>query len=254
MKITIAGYGFVGKAHEAVLLKKQHEVSIVDPKLGATRVYDTNPEAVIVCVSTPPDEEGGCYIENVADVVRDTDPSVPILIKSTISLEGWRGLMSSFPEHKITFSPEFLRAETAEEDFRATKFLYFSHSGNYQFWHWLFGDVFGDGFACEIHNAEDLILGKYFRNAFLATKVSFFNQIFDLCERTGIDYKQVAKIIGDDERIGHSHTRVTPDRGYGGHCFPKDCDAIVHTADRFDVGLELIESSIAYNKRIRKQV
>ena len=47
MKITIAGYGFVGKAHEAVLLKKQHEVNIVDPKLGAKRVYDTNPEAVM---------------------------------------------------------------------------------------------------------------------------------------------------------------------------------------------------------------
>ena len=88
----------------------------------------------------------------------------------------------------------------------------------------------------------------------MATKVSFFNQIYDLCDKTGIRYEDVARLVGQDDRIGMSHTGVTPDRGFGGHCFPKDTQAIVSTADRFDVGLDLIESSISYNKRIRKQV
>ena len=254
MNITIAGNGFVGKAHQQVLKYNGHGINMIDPLLGPKRVYDySDTQAVIVCVSTPSAEDGSCDVENVADVIRDTDPSIPILVKSTISLEGWRGLMLAFPEHHITFSPEFLRAETAVEDFRNISHLYLSNNDDFNFWHNLFGEVF-TGLKTSIHDPEALILGKYFRNAFLATKVSFFNQIYDLCERTGVEYKDVASIVGSDERIGDSHTHVTPDRGYGGHCFPKDTSAIVHTADRFDVALELIESSIAYNKRIRKQV
>ena len=253
MNITIAGYGFVGKAHEAVLKQHGHTVSIVDPKLGPNRVYDSTSDGVIICVATPGDVDGSCYMENVSDVVRDTPTNVPILIKSTISLEGWRGLIKAFPEHNITFSPEFLRAETAEQDFKNTKFLYFSISGDQEFWSGLFSEIFYN-LKYYYEDTEALILSKYFRNSFLATKVSFFNQIYDLCDKTGIRYEDVARLVGQDDRIGMSHTGVTPDRGFGGHCFPKDTQAIVSTADRFDVGLDLIESSISYNKRIRKQV
>jgi UDPglucose 6-dehydrogenase len=100
---------------------------------------------------------------------------------------------------------------------------------------------------------EELILAKYFRNSFLATKVAFFNQIHDLCANTGVEYAAVRHIVADDPRIGHSHTEVTDARGFGGHCFPKDTAAIVHTASLVDVDLSLIKQAISYNRKIRKE-
>ena len=105
MKITIAGYGFVGKAHEAVL-KDKHEITIVDPAFNDNTIpQDT--DAVIVCVSTPPNAGGGCKMDNVYEVV-EASPDVPILIKSTISVEGWKMLVDTFPNRMLNFSPEFL--------------------------------------------------------------------------------------------------------------------------------------------------
>jgi UDP-glucose 6-dehydrogenase len=69
----------------------------------------------------------------------------------------------------------------------------------------------------------------------------------------GINYGIVSHLVSADNRIGRSHTSVTEERGFGGHCFPKDTAAISKTAELVDVDLELINSSIKYNKRIRKQ-
>ena len=101
---------------------------------------------------------------------------------------------------------------------------------------------------------RELILTKYFRNAFLATKVAFFNQIHDLCEATGTDYEHVRRSISDDLRIGNSHTRVTPNRGYGGHCFPKDAKAITYSAGLHDVDLSILQEAINYNNNIREDI
>jgi UDPglucose 6-dehydrogenase len=247
MKITIAGYGYVGKAYNALL--KDYDITIVDPKLGDNRV-SPDTDAVIICVATPQSDDGTCNMKNVFDVMSDIPIKVPVLIKSTISLDGWKELNEKYSEHMITFSPEYLRAATAVHDVLNTNMMYFSNTGKPLFWHNVFKHSVYDfkGFS---GSAEELILGKYFRNSFLAMKVAFFNQVFDLCDVTGIDYEAVAAHIGSDRRIGYSHTTVTPDRGFGGHCFPKDTSAIVETAKRHNVELTLIEEAIQYNKKIR---
>ena len=248
MNITIAGYGFVGQAHEAAL-KDKYSVVIHDPNLGYNASY-TQTDAVIVCVSTPSNNDGSCDMKNVFDVI-DQAPQVPILIKSTISLEGWQELKSRYPTHSITFSPEFLRAANAVEDFLSTREMYMG-GDDVGFWHAIFRVAFNDDrFTTHHALAEELILSKYFRNSFLATKVAFFNQVYDLCTATGINYDIVKHVIAQDTRIGHSHTEVTPDRGFAGHCFPKDTSAIVKTAQHVNVELSLIQEAIAYNKRIR---
>lgn len=248
MKILIAGYGFVGQAHYEVL-KKTQSVSIYDPALGYTELL-TNPDAVIICVSTPARENGSCNVNNVADVISKINEDVPILIKSTISLEGWRAIRDLFPKHKLAFSPEFLRAETAFEDFISTDHLYLGGDDT-GVWVSIFSKAFGNIMFSRT-NVEELILIKYFVNSFLATKVSFFNQIYDLCESAGVNYETVSIGIGNDPRIGHSHTTVTENRGFGGHCFPKDTQAITKTGQHFDVDLSLLKTAITYNKSIRK--
>tara|TARA_B100001769_G_C21875099_1_gene473429 strand:- start:287 stop:763 length:477 start_codon:yes stop_codon:yes gene_type:complete len=158
--------------------------------------------------------------------------------------------MEHFPDRDITFSPEFLRNNTAEQDLLNTKDFMFG-GGNINFWQSVFVNVLGN-ISIGIADPRELILVKYFRNSFLANKVAFFNQVYDLCEATGINYDAVATGIGADKRIGTSHTEVTKERGFGGHCFPKDIQAIIYTAKQNGVDLTLLKEALEYNKKVRK--
>lgn len=249
MKINLYGYGFVGKAHYETL-KDANDVNIIDPLYPDLKNNDFNADAAIICVSTPQHDSGACNINNVYDVISNIDKDIPILIKSTISLEGWRAIKEGFPHHSINFSPEFLRESNYLDDFKNMKMMYLSEE-RAQWWAKLFNPHFED-LKFVVARTEELILTKYFRNAFLATKVSFFNQVYDLCEATGVDYIEVMNGIAQDPRIGFSHTQVTTERGWGGHCFPKDTSAIVKTADQFGVDLSLIKDARKYNEKIRK--
>lgn len=245
MKIGIAGYGFVGKAHHE-LLKDKHEIVISDPAyIEYHKRLPQDVDAIIVCVATPERPDGACEMGNVYDVLETAPPGVPILIKSTISIEGWDFLVDMFPSMKLNFSPEFLRAATAVEDLKKMKKLLIGGT-TCDFWAKLFG------IDTEVADPKELILAKYARNSFLALKVSFFNQMYDLCKALGVEYNAVAHYTAMDERIGYSHTAVTKERGFGGHCFPKDTAAIVRTAQREKVELSLIKEAIAYNNRIKR--
>jgi len=68
----------------------------------------------------------------------------------------------------------------------------------------------------------------------------------------GLNFKQVHEVITDDKRIGRDHSNVTPERGFGGHCLPKDCEAITKTADLADVDLSIIKEVLSYNKMLQK--
>lgn len=247
MKIGIAGYGFVGKAHEGVL-KDYHDIIISDP---AKKMYGDlrHADAIIVCVSTPEGSHGGCHMDNVLAVV-DDNPNVPILIKSTISVEGWDMLTHMFPHSSLTFSPEFLRAASALEDFKNNNTILLG-GGNTGFWAEIFIAAMGK-INISVAKPKELILTKYARNSFLALKVAYFNQMYDLCDKLGVDYEQVRMYTTIDDRIGESHTTITDERGFGGHCFPKDTKALTVTADKNKANLTILEQAINYNKEVRK--
>jgi UDPglucose 6-dehydrogenase len=250
MKITIAGYGVLGKAHETILGHK-HELRLADPLLLGKTVQEfaDDTDGVICCVSTPARHNGACEMSNVYEVISHTKETTPIIIRSTISIEGWKMLKESFPKHNLTFCPEFLRSEHAEKDMWSENILFMGGSG-VEFWHEVYSKSILSLSVGRV-DPEVLIAGKYFRNAFLATKVSFFNQVYDYCKAKDLDYDLVAQLVGVDPRIGGSHTAITPERGWGGHCFPKDTAAIVHSAERDSVDLSIIKDVIAYNKKIR---
>jgi UDPglucose 6-dehydrogenase len=247
MKIGIAGYGFVGKAHEGAL-KDYHDLIIYDPALGHYGDL-RHADAIIVCVSTPQGSHGGCHMDNVYDVVNNNS-NVPILIKSTISIEGWDMLKHVFPFTSITFSPEFLRAASALEDFQNTDTILLG-GGNTGFWADIFITAMGK-INVNIANPKELIVTKYARNSFLALKVAYFNQINDLCKDAGVDYEQVRMYTTLDNRIGESHTTITDERGFGGHCFPKDTGAFIVSGKKYGEHLSILEEAIKYNHRVRK--
>lgn len=242
MKIGIAGYGMVGMAHHA-LLKDTHEILINDPE---RRYYNdlSAVDAIIVCVSTPPRKDGACEMKNVYEVI-ESAPDVPILIKSTISVEGWQMLVDAFPNRMLNFSPEFLRAQHAIEDLKNMDLMLIGGT-SCSFWARVFN------VNVEIAEPQELILAKYARNSFLALKVAFFNQMYDLCDKLDIEYSAVAHYTTMDPRIGDSHSFITEERGFGGHCFPKDAAALLHSAQRENISLSIIDEAVKYNNHIRK--
>jgi UDPglucose 6-dehydrogenase len=248
MNICIAGYGFVGKAHEA-LLKRHYNIFIVDPKYNDNRVNELDVDSVIICVPTPQSPDGSCDMTHIHQVLDDTHPNLPVLIKSTISIEGWEELLEKYPSHSITFSPEYLRAANYENDMLHLKKIEFGGAGA-KFWCDVFCHLLKD-LECKEFDPRVLILNKYARNSFLATKVSWFNQLYDLCEAYDIDYQEVADLVSSDHRIGISHTDVTRARGWGGHCFPKDTKAFLSSAKRKGIDLSLLNEAVEYNNKIR---
>jgi len=100
---------------------------------------------------------------------------------------------------------------------------------------------------------EELILMKQLRNSYLALKVTFFNQVYDYCKGEGVDFDIVRKLMTQDERIGDSHSYVTQERGFGGHCLPKDTLATIRSAVvSADTRMTLLEEALDYNNAIRK--
>jgi len=247
--ILLVGYGFVGKAYYESF-KNTETIKIIDPLYNNNKISDfTDVEGIIVCVPTPQAEDGSCDMSYVTSVVSECPKNVPIMIKSTVSLEGWKTLKKEYPKHDISFSPEFLRAATAVEDVKASKYAILS-GGDTLFWSCMYDRVF-PGIKIYLLKPEEAITVKYFRNSFLATKVAFFNQVYDFCDKLNLDYKYVREAIALDDRIGSSHTYVSEDsRGFGGYCFPKDTAALLTTSKALDVDLSILEAAVLYNNDI----
>jgi len=114
MSIVVAGYGFVGHA-VAAKFGKHMDIVVVDPKLGPETTADyADVEGVIICVNTPSAADGSCDYSRVAHVLETVDSAIPVVIKSAVDVNGVFALKKQFPHHQITYSPEFLRADTAD--------------------------------------------------------------------------------------------------------------------------------------------
>ena len=255
MKIVIVGYGFVGKAVFNAF-KDKHELVIVDPKYTTDEIKDHHDaDGIIICVPTPTTENGICDANIVAMVIDDIPIFLPVLIKSTVTPAIATGFKELYPNHSICYSPEFLRARTANQDFINQKYIVLGGEDPELFWNELFVDTLPNCRMVLTCTEEEACIVKYSANSFLALKTSFFNQIYDLCETTGMNFNTVRQILAQDLRIGTDHTMVPgPDgeRGWGGPCFPKDTTSFVQWTTSVGAPVTLVESAIQYNNKIRK--
>jgi UDPglucose 6-dehydrogenase len=249
--IVIAGYGYVGKAYYEVF-KNYYQLEIVDPAYNTKKIKDIEDlKAVICCAGTPEDHNGACDGTYIFQVLADTPDDIPVLIKSTISIDIWQQIIEKYPNRKIAFSPEFLRAVSSTEDLANSSMFIVSGSG-VDFWRKFFKKRFSKA-KIHLYSVEEAILIKYFRNSYLATKVSFFNQVYDLCETYNIDFDCVRQGVCDDTRIGHSHSFVDAEtaRGWNGLCFPKDTAALLTMAKQKKANLSILKEAVEYNKKIK---
>jgi UDPglucose 6-dehydrogenase len=152
----------------------------------------------------------------------------------------------------VCFSPEFLTEANSIEDFKNQTRIIIGGKGAKKVKQ-MFRKPFPN-IPIVVTKSETAEMVKYFINCFLATKVTFANQMYDICESSNIDYDKVCEYALLDKRIGSSHLAVPGpdgDRGFGGHCFPKDLSAIVYFAEQNNTFLDFLAQVGVSNSQYR---
>jgi UDPglucose 6-dehydrogenase len=215
-------------------------------------------KVVFIAVGTPPGEDGSADLQHVLSVARTigqhmNEPKV-IVTKSTVPVGTAEKVRTAIRgETRSAFyvcsNPEFLKEGAAIEDFMKPDRVVLGVDSDEA------RDIMADLYAPFVRTGNPILfmdipsaeVTKYAANAMLATRISFMNQIADLCERVGADVTMVRKGIGTDRRIGSAF--LFPGPGYGGSCFPKDVRALVHTAVAMGMEPTILEAVEAVNGR-----
>jgi UDPglucose 6-dehydrogenase len=219
-------------------------------------------DIVFIAVGTPSQADGSTdlsYVyQSVEEISSHINRDAVLVIKSTVpvgtTLSVKKFLLNKGVDIDIAFNPEFLKEGAAVEDFmhpdrvilgieskKAKKILSQIYRPLYVF-----------NTPIIFTSLETAELSKYASNAFLAMKVTFINEIADLCEFCGADVNEVALAMGLDKRIGSQFLQAGP--GYGGSCFPKDTSALESFAGEFGVSMPLVKETIKSNNARRKKM
>ncbi len=287
MKITVIGSGYVGLVSGVCFAKLGHEVICVDKdekkisqlKSGVVPIFEpglsellaevkisftTNLKdgldgsaVVFIAVGTPQDEDGSAdlsYVLAAAKEVAELSKSYKLIVtKSTVpagtgaKIKALIKRVNPLLDFAVASNPEFLREGVAINDFMNPDRIVVGVEDEKA--QKIFAEIY-EKFAPEKLVATDIVtaeLIKYAANSFLATKISFINEMADLCEAVGGNIKQLARAVGLDSRIGEKF--LNPGPGFGGSCFPKDILAILNVAKENSVELSLTDSVIASNQK-----
>ena len=251
MKIGIVGLGHVGTAMHNLF----KDAIIYDKYKNIGSMNEINKcDAAFVCVPTPMKDDGSCDTTAVDEVLNWCECKV-IILRSTVRV-GYTREMTEKLHKKIVFQPEYYGETVAHPFADLSDRTWLSFGGTQEAI-----DLAIDAYKTVINSnvriyqapSDEVELAKYMENAFLATKVIFINEMYDICEKLGLNYNQVREIWIADSRIGTSHTFIYKDkRGYDGSCLPKDISEL-HTLEK-ENGLDdtLINAVIEKNKKYHK--
>ncbi|MDH4139689.1 MAG: UDP-glucose/GDP-mannose dehydrogenase family protein [Coriobacteriia bacterium] len=285
-RVTVFGAGYVGLVTGVCLSSAGHEVKVLDvdsSKLaaldqGRTPFFEPGLEdlmresrsqgtlsfatvgdigrfsgIVMVAVGTPATATGWAdmtYVREVIDALEaNAEPGTVVVMKSTVPPGTGRNLAARLAPHGILYAsnPEFLREGTAVTDwFETNRVVLGGSPESIERVKPLYEHIDAPLLECEVTSAEMI---KYASNAFLATKISFINEIAVLCDLVGATVDQVAEGVGMDERIGPAFLKAGI--GYGGSCFPKDTRALDFLANFHGYDFHLLRAVIDVNARQR---
>lgn len=234
----------------------------------STNLAETLPgcDVIFIAVGTPPDEDGSADLKYVLDVAREVGRNmvdyILIVTKSTVPVgtaEKVRNALQSELDKRgkniqfdVASNPEFLKEGNAIDDFlkpdRIVVGLESKKAENII--KKLYKPFTLNGHPIIFMNVPSAEMTKYAANSMLATKISFMNDVANLCEIVGADVNMVRRGIGSDTRIGHKF--IYPGIGYGGSCFPKDVKALIKTADENNYSLRVLKSVEEVNETQKK--
>ena len=263
MKIGIIGQGYVGSAikigFEPYYELETYDKYNVDKSTCSLEKIVERCDVIFVCVPTPMNKDGSCNTEIVENVVDDINKHNSkekiVVIKSTISPGTTDRLNKKYKKISVIFNPEFLTEANFIEDFKNQKRIILggTRKGTNKL-RQIYGYVFPKAHIIKT-GSKTAEMVKYMTNTYLATKVSFANEIYQVCEKLKIDYDKVVEYSTLDERLGYSHWSVPghdEDFGFGGHCLPKDLEALISLADDYDLDVDVLRSVRHTNDKVRK--
>jgi UDPglucose 6-dehydrogenase len=208
-------------------------------------------DVIFIAVGTPPDEDGSADLRYVLAVAEQIglhmSREVVVVTKSTVPVGTAERVADAVAKNArfafhVCSNPEFLKEGAAVDDFMKPDRVVIGAETDFA------RSVMTELYAPFVRTGKPIIfmdiasaeMTKYAANAMLATRISFMNEIANLCERTGANVDMVRRGIGTDERIGPAF--LFPGPGYGGSCFPKDVRALVHTGDEYGVPLCVLQA------------
>lgn len=264
MNIGIIGQGFVGNAVYQKL-KKYYKVFTYD--IQAKLCNSDLPEVlerckiIFVCLPTPMNKDGSCNLDildstlsEINKASRDVDGRI-VIIKSTIIPGSTDKFQLKNQYIDIVFNPEFLTEANAVDDFEnQTRLLLGGPLRATTKIKQIFSSVFRKTPRIIKTDAKTAELVKYVTNAFLSTKVSFANEIYQLCEGLELDYDKIIEYATLDPRLGDSHWGVPGpdgDFGFGGHCFPKDLSALIEITKNLNTANNVLKAAQTTNNTVR---
>ncbi len=266
MNIGIIGQGFVGSAVREGLnnFYKVRTFDLDSEKCNSThKEVCLNSDIIFVCLPTPMRLTGECdtrilelAISQIEEECKKAyDPKNPIvIIKSTVP-PGTTARINKESNLSVCFSPEFLTEANSFNDFKnQTRIIVGGPRPATGKIKQMFRKVFPEIPIIKTgSNTAETV--KYFTNCFLATKVIFANEMYDICNSLDVDFDKVTEYSLHDKRIGKSHLMVPGpdgDRGFGGHCFPKDLEALVYLSEERGVDPDLLKKVLDKNNKLRK--
>ena len=262
--IGIIGQGFVGNAIYQKF-KNYFEVLTfdLDSKLCNSTLENIcdRCETIFICLPTPMNEDGSCCTNIVEDVLKDIEiltsfeqKEKTIVLKSTVSPGVTKKWNTEFNFLNIVFNPEFLTEANAVNDFEnQSRIILGGPRPQTTKLKQIYSKVFPKAHIIKTDSTHAEMV-KYLTNSFLATKVSFANEIYQICDKLKIDYDKVVEYAVLDDRLGKSHWAVPGpdgDFGFGGHCLPKDLSALIHIAMQLNTETNVLNAVEETNDVVR---
>mgnify|MGYP003121635120 CR=1 FL=1 len=262
MRLGVVGQGFVGTAVKEIM-SNYYKVNTFDIKQDCTcdslQELVTNSDIIFVCVPTPMNTDGSCNIDTVRKVTNDINNFADnqiVVIKSTVPPGTTERLNVENDNIDVIFNPEFLTEANFIEDFKnQDRIIVGGDRPATTKVRQMFSVAFPETPIVKTSSTIAEMV-KYMTNSFLATKVSFANEMKMISDKLGIDYDKVVEYATYDDRLGKSHWSVPgPDgkMGFGGSCFPKDINALIKVAENMDIPPNVISAAWDTNLNVRPE-
>ncbi|MGB2694336.1 MAG: hypothetical protein WBD55_04015 [Dehalococcoidia bacterium] len=246
----IMGLGVVGDAVHTYFENRGYSMRGFDPyrHIGSDESINES-DVIFICVPTPYRPGMGFDSSALEDAVSRLQGSKVVVIKSTVLPGTTEAYQHRYSQHCFLFNPEFLREASAREDFINADRQLVGYTAQSRHLAESILSILPAAPYQRVMVAREAEMAKYMTNSFLAMKVSFANEIYDLATALDIDYHIVSDAVAADPRIGSSHFDVFAGgyRGYGGKCLPKDTKALVDLGDRLGVPLRMLRTADRVN-------
>ncbi len=271
-KIGVIGNGFVGSAVSfgfSATTGCDYQVKVYDkdPTKSVDTLHDTvnDSEFIFLSVPTPSNKDGSMNLDIVNQAlkdiseVNDRDDNV-VLLRSTVTPGTTRKLQEKFTNLRLVFNPEFLTERNAKYDFINQARIILGGEGHafdgVQETGDLYRSRFGESQPVIETTWETAELIKYMSNCFFTTKISFMNEMYQIAEKTGVDWDVALDGFFRDGRVGHSHMNVPGHDGkfgFGGSCFPKDIQALIHFGESLGLSMNTLRGVWDTNLEVRPE-